>query len=163
MGLALLLVACGGGGDAPDRQAPPRANPRDGYVAQADRICASRQPLREEEIEDPSEAAGVARDQIALHSAVDGELRGLVPPPELRPAVKSFHRKSAEVIGLLREEVVLAESRRGLDARGTRRFNRLAAKVGRVLAQRMAIAERIGFRVCGRPAQGPPLSSPAGQ
>ena len=165
--LAVLALAACGGGDAEDRTGgtgpeavgdPARA----GYVAAADRICSRRQPLRGEEIEDPSQAGEAARAQLSFRSALDGELRRLSPPAELRRDVGAFHARSGEVIALLRREILLAEASGGLPEGRVHEFNRLAAGVSRALAERSEIARRIGFRVCGAPERGPPLSSPAG-
>lgn len=149
-----------GAGGAPDLPASTHAD-RTRYLAEADRVCRRHQPLREEDVEDLGQAGEAARAQLSVRSALDTDLRRLGAPPELAREVEAFHRKTAEVIALLRQEVVVAEAAGPFTERRTRQFNRLAAQVARTLAERQEVAARIGFRACGALEQGPALSSPA--
>ena len=158
----LTVVGCDG--DAAEGPAAPTVarDARETFIARSDRACAARAPLREEEIEDFEQAGGVARAQLSAQATLDTELRRIGPPPELIGDVQAYRLETGKVIRLLQQEILVAEAPGGGTDAAIERFNRLASAVGRTLAERQAIAERIGFRVCGRPGQGPPLSSPSG-
>jgi len=145
----------------PTRQKSPPPGPS-AYLAAADRICAQFASLREQAVEDPAESAEAARAQLSSRATLDTQLRTLTPPPALAADVAAFHERTAQVIALLREEIVLAESPGAFTDERIERFNGIATRVSRALIERERVAARIGFSVCGAPEAGPSLSSPAG-
>ena len=158
-------MACGGDDSANPRtpnsaQAPSSQGAR--YLAEADRICAENASPREQAVEDPAESGEAARAQISARSTLDTKLRALTPPAELAGEVAAFHERTARIIALLREEIVLAESPGRFDDERIERFNGIATRVSRALIEREQLAADIGFSVCGAPEAGPALSSPAG-
>lgn len=156
-------AGCGGGEDSTTPRVPDApSSARADYVVAADRVCAENAPLREQAVEDPSESGEAARAQLSSRAKLDTRLRALTPPPELAADVATFHDQTARVIGLLREEIVLAESPGAFDDERIERFNAIATRVSRALIERERTAARIGFSVCGAAEAGPSLSSPAG-
>ncbi len=144
---------------APQKSPPPGPS---AYLAAGDRICARFAPLREQAVEDPADSGEAARAQLSSRSTLDTKLRALTPPTELADDVAAFHERTARVIALLREEIVLAEAPGAFDDERIERFNAIATRVSQTLIEREQLAAGIGYSVCGAPEAGPALSSPAG-
>jgi hypothetical protein len=137
---AVLLAGCGGG-DKP--------SPRADLLKQADRICLNS-GMRPRAI--PGGLAQAAADlsgEARLRSAVRAKLAALRPPSDLRVDYARFLAASEGVAGDMRRMAGLARRGRQAD------FAELDRRTNLAEAARFRLAERIGFRRCGRPIQAP--------
>ncbi|HEX8053398.1 MAG TPA: hypothetical protein VF517_10425 [Thermoleophilaceae bacterium] len=138
---ALALGAAGCDGDDPD----PRAD----FLKQADRICL-RSGVRPKALpNDNRQAAKLLGEEARLRAAVHLKLRALEVPAELRADYARFLRLTGEVASALRRMAAVA---RGDEPA---RLAELGRRATLVEEERMRLAERIGFRRCGRPITEP--------
>jgi hypothetical protein len=141
---ALALAAAGCDGDD--------ADPRADFLKQADRICL-RSGIRPKAVpNDNRQAAALIGEEARLRAAVHEKLRALRPPDELRSDYARFLELTDTVARSLRRMAQAAA--RDEPAR----LAELGRRATLVEDDRMRVAERIGFRRCGRPIT-PPVRS----
>ena len=140
--LALAAAGC----DDDDR------DPRSDFLAQADRICL-HSGLRPKAIpNDNAQAAALLSEESRLRAGVHAKLRALEPPAELRRDYARFLALSDDVASALRRMAGVARRDDSV------RLAELARETTIVEDGRQRLAERIGFRRCGRPIT-PPVRS----
>jgi hypothetical protein len=142
---ALAIGAAGCDGDETD----PRAD----FLKQADRICL-RSGVRPKALpNDSRQAAELLGEEARLRAGVHAKLRALDVPGELRGDYARFLELTGEVASALRRMAAVA--RRDEPAR----LSELGRRATLVEDERMRVAERIGFRRCGRPITAPVRSA----
>ena len=139
--LALAAATAAGGtgcDDEPDRR-------RSDFHEAADRICLYS-GLRPKAVpNDMPQAARLLAEEARLRAGVERKLRALEPPGELAGDFARFLRLSGRVAEALRRMSGVA--RRGERAR----LAELGRRATLVEVERQRLAQRIGFRRCGRP------------
>ena len=150
--LALLaagsLGALAGGCDGDD------SDPRADFLAQADRICL-RSGIRPKAVpNDLAAAADQLGEEARLRAGVHAKLSALDPPPDLRADYERFLDQTEQVARALERMAGLA--RRGREAD----LGELSRRTGELESARFELAERIGFRRCGRPITEPTRTPP---
>jgi hypothetical protein len=125
------------------------ADPRADFLARADRICL-HSGLRPTAVpNDLPQAAEQLAEEARLRRGVHTKLAALTPPDELKRDYVRFLRLTARVSGALRD--MSAVARDGAPAR----LAELGRRTTLVETERMRLAQRIGFRRCGRPITEP--------
>ena len=122
----------------------------------ADRICLYSDLRPKAVPNDMAQAARLLGEEARLRAAVERKLRPLAAPADLARDYERFLRLSAEVADALRR--MSAVARRGERAR----LAELGRRAGLVEAERQRLAERIGFRRCGRPITRLPAAGGSG-
>jgi hypothetical protein len=133
------LAGCGGGS--------PKS-PADAYRDRADEICASAQKALRTvgRPERPSDYAGYLRRSLAAVGPSLAQLKALRPPPALRSLHNQWiARQQANRQAL---QALLARVEGQVDPQAA--IDAAAPGINRGATQLNRIAERIGFRVCGR-------------
>lgn len=142
--LALGAAACDG----------DDADPKADFLKQADRICL-RSGLRPKAVpNDNRQAAERLGEEARLRAGVHEKLRALDAPDELRADYARFLELTDQVARALRRMAAVAA--RDEPAR----LAELGRRATLVEDERMRLAERIGFRRCGRPITPPVRSVP---
>jgi hypothetical protein len=137
--IALVAAAAGAGCDGDDDP-----DPQSDFHKEADRICLNS-GLRPTAVpNDLPHAAQQLADEARLRSAVRDKLAGLDPPEDVARDYARFLELSGEVAAGLRR--MSAVARRGEQAR----LAELGRRLTLVESERQRLAERIGFRRCGR-------------
>jgi hypothetical protein len=133
---AMLVAGCGGG---------ERPSPHAQFLRQADRICR-KSGIRPQAI--PSglpQAAAQLSDEARLRLAVHSQLVAVKPPDELRADYTRFLAETDAVARDIQRMAALARRGRQAD------LAELGRRTGLADAARFRLAERIGFKRCGRP------------
>ena len=143
--LTLLTVAAVLVAGCDDDEPDPRAD----FLRQADRICL-KSGIRPKAVpNDLAAAAEQLAEEARLRAGVHEKLAALRPPGELRADYARFLAQTDRVARDLERMAGLARSGREAD------LGELSRRTGVREAQRFELAERIGFRRCGRPITDP--------
>ena len=138
---ALLAAGCDGGDDD--------ADPRSDFVKDGDRICL-KSGIRPKAVpNDLPQAADQLAEEARLRADVHAKLSALDPPDDVRADYERLVELSGQVAGDLRRMAALARAGRDAD------LAELGRRTGLVEAERFEVAERMGYRRCGRPITEP--------
>lgn len=141
--LAALAVGVAAGCD--DEDSDPHAD----FVKQADRICR-RSGIRPKAVpNDLPRAAEQLSEEARLRADVHTKLAAVEPPADLRAAYVRFLEQTDRVARDLDRMAALARAGRDAD------LGELGRRTGVLESERFRLAERIGFRRCGRPITDP--------
>jgi hypothetical protein len=142
--LALLGAGCDNDDD-PD----PSAD----FLQQADRICLKSGIQPQAIPNDLPHAAAQLAEEAELRDGVREKLSALKPPEELRGDYARFLEQTGEVAARLARMAKLARGGREAD------LGELGRRTAELEAARFELAEKIGFRRCGRPITKPPVGT----
>lgn len=141
LALAAALVA---GCDDDEQQ-----DSRPDVIKQADRICL-KSGIRPKAVpNDLPQAAELLGEEARLRAAVHEKLSALRPPEELRADWSRFLAQTDQVARSLGRMAGAAREGKQIE------FAELGRRTGLVEAERLRLAERMGFRRCGRPITDP--------
>ena len=122
---------------------------RPDFVKEADRICR-KSGIRPKAVpNDLTQAAEQLEEEARLRAAVHGQLARIEPTEELREDYRRFVAETDAVARALSLMATFARSGQEGDLAETGR------RTGVREAERLRLAERIGFRRCGRPITDP--------
>lgn len=133
---AAVLIACGGDEGEGD----------DGFVAQADAICQQRldaEPAQTETLADRGALLAIVDEKIANYGTEREKLGALEAPGGLAESYAAF-------LGTLDEFILYGDAVRKDNAAGNPPSAELAAEGARIRDEQAALADEIGFEVCGR-------------
>jgi hypothetical protein len=143
--VAVAVVAAGLAAGCDGDEADPKAD----FLERADRICLYS-GLRPKGIpNDARQAAALLAEEARLRAGVHRRLSALEPPGEVERDYALFLRRTEQVADALRR--MSAVARRDEPAR----LAELGRRATLVENERMRVAERIGFRRCGRAITAP--------
>lgn len=139
--LALVAVGATALGGCDDDESDPRPD----FVVQGDRICL-KSGIRPKAVpNDLRVAAEQLGEEARLRAGVHEKLAALKPTEELRDDYARFLEQTGTVAGDLERMAALARAGREAD------LGELGRRTAELESERFKVAEKIGFRRCGRP------------
>ena len=148
MTLALVGAACGDDSKDDDAKSLSRA----AYIEQADAICGRDDPPQIKQTPELQGQAPQIEKNIEYRERVLAELEKLSPPEEIREQAARYFGGNREVIQALQRQAAAAKKD------DINEFQRADVDAALAAAGRGKAAAEIGFKDCGQPTEGPPVT-----
>ena len=130
------LAGCGGGDDKLSKA---------DFIEKADKACVDSALRPKAPPQDAQQAAQQTAEEATARKDLQGKLKDIEPPTDLKADYDDFLAKSDAVIAKLEEMSRLAKDNKRAD------YAKADAALAKIGQERENVADRVGFKRCGQP------------
>jgi hypothetical protein len=115
------------------------------FIAKADKACVASALRPKAPPQNAQQAAQQTAEEATARKELQGKLKGIEPPADLKADYDDFLAKSENVIARLESMSQLAKDDKRAD------YAKADAELAKIGQARETVADRIGFKRCGQP------------